>query len=263
MTTAALLRTEGLTLRYGRFTAVHDVSIELQAGRRYGVLGPNGAGKTSLLNLLTGTHRASAGRILLDGVDITAHGPEQRRHAGLGRSFQKTSVFSELTVLDNLRLAVQSDQGLRLFNPWSPRAHDKHLSARARAFAAQVGLSEKQDSLASALSYGELRQLEIGLALATEPRVLLLDEPTAGMSEEETQAIVAMLRSQLPATLTLLIIEHDLRVIEGLTDHVFVFDGGALFEQGTPAQIRQSERVQRIYFKGDVKGDVQGEQAHA
>ena len=131
--TAPLLRTEGLTLRYGRFTAVHDVSIELQAGRRYGVLGPNGAGKTSLLHLLTGTHRASAGRIVFDGVDITAHGPEKRRHAGLGRSFQKTSVFSELTVLDNLRLAVQSDQGLRLFNPWSPRAANQHLDARARA----------------------------------------------------------------------------------------------------------------------------------
>jgi branched-chain amino acid transport system ATP-binding protein len=254
--TAPLLRTEGLTLRYGRFTAVHDVSIELQAGRRYGVLGPNGAGKTSLLHLLTGTHRASAGRIVFDGVDITAHGPEKRRHAGLGRSFQKTSVFSELTVLDNLRLAVQSDQGLRLFNPWSPRAANQHLDARARALAAQVGLGDKPEALAAALSYGELRQLEIGLALATDPRVLLLDEPTAGMSEEETQATVAMLRRQLPASLTLLIIEHDLRVIEGLTDHVFVFDGGALFEQGTPEQIRNSARVQRIYFKSSTTDEA-------
>ena len=111
-------------------------------------------------------------------------------------------------------------------------------------------MTEKVGALASALSYGELRQLEIGLALATEPRVLLLDEPTAGMSEEETQAIVGMLKRKLPPTLTLLIIEHDLQVIEGLTNHVFVFESGALFEQGTPAQIRASERVQRVYFKG-------------
>jgi branched-chain amino acid transport system ATP-binding protein len=245
-----VLQTEGLTLRYGRFTAVREVSLQLHAGRRYGVLGPNGAGKTSLLNLLTGTHRASAGRILLDGVDVTSQGPEQRRHAGMGRSFQKTSIFGELTVLENLRLAAQSGQRLRLVDPWTPRSRDRRLTGRAMAFAEQVGLGAKADAAAAALSYGELRQLEVGLALATEPRVLLLDEPTAGMSEEETQAIVAMLQARLPASLTLLIIEHDLQVIEGLTDHVFVFDGGALFEEGSPAQIRASDHVQRIYFKG-------------
>ncbi|MGX5652771.1 ABC transporter ATP-binding protein [Hydrogenophaga borbori] len=245
-----VLQTEGLTLRYGRFTAVNDVSLTLEQGRRYGVLGPNGAGKTSLLNLLTGTVRASAGRVRLDGKDITAQGPEQRRHAGLGRSFQKTSIFSELSVLDNLRLAVQSDDGVALFNPWTARARNRRLTERAAAFAEQVGLDGRLDTPASAMSYGELRQLEIGLALATQPRVLLLDEPTAGMSEEETHAIVDMLKERMPASLTLLVIEHDLKVIEGLTDHVFVFESGALFEQGTPEQIRTSDRVQRIYFKG-------------
>jgi branched-chain amino acid transport system ATP-binding protein len=247
---APVLQTEGLTLRYGRFTAVHDVSLSLDTGRRYGVLGPNGAGKTSLLNLLTGTHRASAGSIRLDGIDITGHSPEQRRHAGLGRSFQKTSVFAERTVLENLLLSVQSADRRRMFDPWTPRARQRELTARAHGFVAQVGLAAKAQSPAAALSYGELRQLEVGLALATSPRVLLLDEPTAGMSEEETQAIVDMLLAKLPPELTLLIIEHDLKVIEGLTDHVFVFDNGALFEQGSPAQIRASERVQRIYFKG-------------
>lgn len=115
-----VLQTNGLTLRYGRFMAIDNVSITLQPGRRYGVLGPNGAGKTSLLNLLSGTARASAGSILLDGIDITAQGPAERRRAGLGRSFQKTSVFMELTVLDNLRLAAQSYRGWRLFDPWTP-----------------------------------------------------------------------------------------------------------------------------------------------
>jgi len=245
-----VLQTRNLTLRYGRFTAVNDVSMQMEQGRRYGVLGPNGAGKTSLLNLLTGTLRAREGQILLDGRDITAQGPQERRRAGLGRSFQKTNIFPELNVLDNLRLAVQSAQGVKLFDPWRARSGDRVLADRAAAFAAQVGLGERLDTRATAMSYGELRQLEIGLALATEPRVLLLDEPTAGMSEEETHAIVTMLQERLPASLTLLVIEHDLKVIEGLTDHVFVFESGALFEQGSPEQIRTSERVQRIYFKG-------------
>jgi branched-chain amino acid transport system ATP-binding protein len=245
-----VLQTQNLTLRYGRFTAVDDVSMSLEPGRRYGVLGPNGAGKTSLLNLLTGTVSPTAGQIRLDGRDITNHPPQERRRAGLGRSFQKTSIFPELSVLDNFRLAAQSSQGFWLFNPWSSRASDKQLAERAASLAQQVGLGERLDTLASSLSYGELRQLEVGLALATEPRLLLLDEPTAGMSEEETHAIIAMLKARMPATLTLLVIEHDLKVIEGLTDHVFVFESGAIFEEGTPGQIRDSDRVQRIYFKG-------------
>lgn len=244
-----VLRTEELTLRYGRFTAVDKVSVALEEGRRYGVLGPNGAGKTSLLNLLTGTVVPSSGRIWLDGTEITRRDARARRHAGLGRSFQRTSVFPELSVHDNLLLGVMSDQGPRLFDPWTTRFRDTAQAERAAAVAAQIGLTDKLPARAAALSYGELRQLEIGLALATRPRVLLLDEPTAGMSEEETQAIVAMLDRQLPDDLTLLIIEHDLMVIEELTDHVFVLDGGALFEQGSPQEIRASERVQRIYFK--------------
>lgn len=247
---AALLATEALTLAYGRFVAVRDVSLQLQPGRRYGVLGPNGAGKTSLLNLLTGTLRATSGSIRFEGADITALGADRRSHLGIGRSFQKTSVFAEFDVLDNVRLAVRSRQPRRTFDFWSARSRDRDVDERAEAHVARVGLTAKSRVAASALSYGELRQLEIALALATEPRLLLLDEPTAGMSEEETHAVVDMLRASLPRELTLMIIEHDLKVIEGLTDHVFVFDQGALFEQGSPAEIRASERVQRIYFKG-------------
>jgi branched-chain amino acid transport system ATP-binding protein len=132
----------------------------------------------------------------------------------------------------------------------TPRSRDCHLDERAMVHVERVGLAAKAAAPATALSYGELRQLEIALALATEPRLLLLDEPTAGMSEEETHAVVDMLRASLPRALTLVIIEHDLKVIEGLTDHVFVFEQGALFEQGTPTQIRDSARVQEIYFKG-------------
>ncbi len=250
MNGAPLLRTEGLTLAYGRFIAVRDVSLQLERGRRYGVLGPNGAGKTSLLNLLTGTLRATAGTIHLDGTDITALGAERRSHLGIGRSFQKTSVFPEFDVLDNVRLAVRSRHPRRTYDNWSPRSADRDIDERAAAHVARVGLAAKSGVAANALSYGELRQLEIALALATEPRLLLLDEPTAGMSDEETHAVVDMLRASLPQELTLMVIEHDLKVVEGLTDHVFVFQQGALFEQGSPAEIRASERVQSIYFKG-------------
>ena len=245
-----VLQTRGLTLKYGRFVALHDVDLSLLPGKRYGVLGPNGAGKTTLLNVLSGTLPATSGSIHLDGADITLLAAERRSHLGIGRSFQKTSVFPEFTVLENVRLAVQSRELRRTFNFWAARTRDRHFDERAALYTEKVGLTAKTAQRADALSYGELRQLEIALALATEPRVLLLDEPTAGMSEEETHSTVSMLLETLPASLTLLIIEHDLKVIEGLTDHVFVFEQGALFEQGTPAQIRASERVQKIYFKG-------------
>jgi branched-chain amino acid transport system ATP-binding protein len=247
---APLLETRGLTLAYGRFRALNGVDLTLMPGKRYGVLGPNGAGKTSLLNLLTGTLRATAGSIHFDGTDITALPAEQRSHLGIGRSFQKTSIFPEFTVADNVRMAVQSREPARAFDFWNPRARDHRFDERAAACVVRVGLAPKAQAKATDLSYGELRQLEIALALATEPRLLLLDEPTAGMSEEETNDVVEMLRASLPASLTLVIIEHDLKVIEGLTDHVFVFEQGALFEQGTPEEIRSSERVQKIYFKG-------------
>jgi branched-chain amino acid transport system ATP-binding protein len=248
--TEPVLETRGLTLAYGRFVALRNVDLQLLPGQRYGVLGPNGAGKTTLLNLLTGTLMATSGSIHLDGTDITAQPAEQRSHLGIGRSFQKTSVFPEFSVLENVRLAVQSRELRRSFDLWTPRSRDRHLDQRAMAYVEKVGLATKAAAPATALSYGELRQLEIALALATEPRLLLLDEPTAGMSEEETHAVVDMLRASLPRALTLVIIEHDLKVIEGLTDHVFVFEQGALFEQGTPSQIRDSARVQEIYFKG-------------
>ncbi|WP_096697604.1 ABC transporter ATP-binding protein [Polaromonas sp. AER18D-145] len=248
--TAPVLETRGLTLAYGRFLALRNVDLQLLPGQRYGVLGPNGAGKTTLLNLLTGTLTATSGSIHLDGTDITALSAERRSHLGIGRSFQKTSVFPEFSVLENVRLAVQSRELRRSFDFWTPRSRDRHLDQRAMAYVEKVGLAAKAAAPATALSYGELRQLEIALALATEPRLLLLDEPTAGMSEEETHAVVDMLRASLPRALTLVIIEHDLKVIEGLTDHVFVFEQGALFEQGTPNQIRDSARVQEIYFKG-------------
>jgi branched-chain amino acid transport system ATP-binding protein len=248
--TAPVLETRGLTLAYGRFLALRNVDLQLLPGQRYGVLGPNGAGKTTLLNLLTGTLTATSGSIYLDGADITALSAERRSHLGISRSFQKTSVFTGFSVLENVRLAVQSRELRRSFDFWTPRSRDRHLDERAMAYVEKVGLAAKAAALATALSHGELRQLEMALALATEPRLLLLDEPTAGMSEEETHAVVDMLRASLPRALTLVIIEHDLKVIEGLTDHVFVFEQGALFEQGTPTQIRDSARVQEIYFKG-------------
>jgi branched-chain amino acid transport system ATP-binding protein len=250
-----VLQTNGLTLRYGRFMAIDNVSITLQPGRRYGVLGPNGAGKTSLLNLLSGTARASAGSILLDGIDITAQGPAERRRAGLGRSFQKTSVFMELTVLDNLRLAAQSYRGWRLFDPWTPRLRDREGMSRVIEFAEQVGLQARLDTCASELSYGELRQLEVGLALATEPRVLLLDEPTAGMSRSESDQAVELIR-KVTVGKTLVMVEHDMSVVFGLADRISVLVYGEVIATDVPAMIRGNSAVQEAYLGTSVNTSV-------
>ena len=247
---AALLATEALTLAYGRFVAVRDVSLQLQPGRRYGVLGPNGAGKTSLLNLLTGTLRATSGSIRFEA-------PTSPRSAPTGAAISASAAASRRPVCSRSSTCSTTCAGRAL----APAAPDLRLLVAAqpgprhrRAGRGACGARRPDGQVArarvGAVVRRGLRQLEIALALATEPRLLLLDEPTAGMSEEETHAVVDMLRASLPRALTLMIIEHDLKVIEGLTDHVFVFDQGALFEQGSPAEIRASERVQRIYFKG-------------
>jgi branched-chain amino acid transport system ATP-binding protein len=246
----AMLQTEGLTRRYGAFTAVADVTLTLRAGGRYGVLGPNGAGKTTLLSLLSGTVMPSAGRILFRGEDISQLPPERRSVAGIGRSFQRTSIFPQATVQENVRLAVQSRHMRVALDFWRPRARYGEAAAEAGSYLRLVGLTAKADSVAAKLSYGELRQLEIAIALATRPQLLLLDEPTAGVSREETHAIVAMLRTAVPKEATILIIEHDLEVIEAMAEHVFVFESGRLFAEGSPRAIRDNERVQEIYFKG-------------
>jgi branched-chain amino acid transport system ATP-binding protein len=241
-----LLGCDRLTKSFGALTVVRDVTLDIAAGERHAIIGPNGAGKTTLFNLISGVLSPDSGTIRLDGADVTRLPPEKRAKLGVGRSFQRNSCFAEMTVADNLATAVVLASGIE----WSalrrlrafPAVHD-----RVRAIAAAVGIGNVLGIPARLLSYGTQRQLEVGLSLAGDPTVLLLDEPTAGMSPEETGSIQALIAG-LPRTLTIVIIEHDMDVVFTLADRVTVLDTGAVLMQGSPDEIRRSELVQARYL---------------
>jgi ABC-type branched-subunit amino acid transport system ATPase component len=236
------LAADHLWRRFRGVTAVADVSLHIPAGARFGIIGPNGAGKTTLFNLLSGELRPSSGRVALFGQDITALRPYRRAALGLGRTFQITRVFGDLTVLENLTLALHglSRTKLSLLRPWR-RYRDP--MAEAAELAASFGLGTR----ASELSHGEIRELEVLLALALKPRVLLLDEPAAGLSPAERVDILTLLRS-LPAELTLIMIEHDIDLLRGAVDSAAVLHLGALVVEGTMREIQQDDRVRELYL---------------
>ena len=242
----SLLALEGLTRRFGALAAVSDVSLEIAAHERRAIIGPNGAGKTTLFNLITGHLAPSSGRILLGDKPITGLAPHVVARRGLARSFQRNNLLPRLPVMENLRLAAAADgQG-----SWNLLGRVDRLRApleRARETAAAVGLAERLDALAGQLSYGEQRQLEVGVALATRPRLLLLDEPTAGMSPEETLRMTRMLEG-LPREITLLIIEHDMDVVASLADRVTVLHYGEVLAEGSFAQVKSDPRVYEVYL---------------
>ena len=242
----ALLTLEGVTRRFGALAAVNGVSLAITARERRAIIGPNGAGKTTLFNLITGQLPPSAGRIVLGGQPITALPPHVVARRGLARSFQRNNLFPRLPVRENLRLAAAADgQG-----SWNLLGRVDGLRApleRARETAEAVGLTERLDALAGQLSYGEQRQLEVGVALATRPRLLLLDEPTAGMSPEETLRMTRMLESQ-PREVTLLIIEHDMDVVASLADRVTVLHYGEVLTEGSFAEVKADPRVYEVYL---------------
>ena len=224
------------------------MSLQVAPGARFGIIGPNGAGKTTLFNLLSGELRPTAGSVALFGRDITALRPYRRAALGLGRTFQITRIFSDLTVLENLTLALHglSRTKLSLLRPWrSYRA----MTAEAAELAASFGLAQRLEAAASDLSHGEVRELEVLLALALKPRVLLLDEPAAGLSPAERVDIQTLLTS-LPAELTLIMIEHDIDVLRGVVDSVAVLHLGALVVQGSMHDIQNDERVRELYLGG-------------
>jgi branched-chain amino acid transport system ATP-binding protein len=240
------LAADHLYRRFRGLTAVADVSLQVAPGARFGIIGPNGAGKTTLFNLLSGELRPTAGSVALFGRDITALRPYRRAALGLGRTFQITRIFSDLTVLENLTLALHglSRTKLSLLRPWrSYRA----MTAEAAELAASFGLAQRLEAAASDLSHGEVRELEVLLALALKPRVLLLDEPAAGLSPAERVDIQTLLRS-LPAELTLIMIEHDIDVLRGVVDSVAVLHLGALVVQGSMHDIQNDERVRELYL---------------
>ena len=241
-----MLAAERLTKRFGALEAVSEVTIAVAAGARHAIVGPNGSGKTTLFNLLSGELRADAGRVLLGGDDVTRVSPDARARAGLTRSFQKNNLYPALSVRENLAVAATLALG-RAPVFWRSLAGSGEVRARVEEIAAAVRLEEALDERVEVLPYGTQRQLELGLALAIRPKVLLLDEPTAGMSAEETRAMTALLAA-LPRAVTLVVIEHDMAVVFDLAERITVLDYGRVLVEGTVAEVRGSELVRERYF---------------
>jgi len=241
-----ILRTDGLTMRFGGLTAVSNVSIAVPRGEIRAIIGPNGAGKSTFFNCVTGVLRPTGGRIVLNGEDVAGLPPHRISHKGLARSYQITNILPGATVLENVRIAAQSRR-----HSWSLLRHYRAFTdvlERAHAVLESVGLGDKDRELAANLSHGEQRNLEIGIALATDPKLLCLDEPTAGMSVAETHQTVELIR-RIGANLTIMIVEHDMEVVMGLAHTLTVLHYGEVLAEGTPDQIQANPRVQEVYLK--------------
>jgi branched-chain amino acid transport system ATP-binding protein len=240
------LETASLTKRFGGLVAVDDVTLRVAQGAVHCVIGPNGAGKTTLINLLSGDLAPTGGQVRLAGADITGLPPYRVSQRGIGRSYQKTNIFPEFTVFENAWLAAQSrlPSSMRFFRP---AARLRDVEARTVQALDMAGLGGRAQNPAGALSHGEQRQLEIALILATEPSVLLLDEPMAGMSADESQRMVALLR-RLRGGHTLILVEHDMDAVFAVADVITVMVNGAVLESGPPEAIRASRTVQEAYL---------------
>ncbi len=244
-----ILRTQGLTKRFGGLVAVSDVSLDLHVGEVHVVIGPNGAGKTTLTNLLSGDLPPTSGRVMFGGRDIAGSSADQISRMGIGRSYQKTNIFLPFTVFENARLAAQSrtPHALKVFS----RAADfAEINQRADAALEAAGLTHRAQRVAATLSHGEQRQLEIAMCLATQPRVLLLDEPLAGMGPHESQRMVELIKS-LTADHAIMLIEHDMDAVFALAHRLTVMVNGEVLESGTPAEVRSSPAVQLAYLGGE------------
>lgn len=251
--TEPILRTTGLSRRFGGLHAAKDVAIALTTGCVHALLGPNGAGKSTVINLLSGDLAASAGSIFYKGRDITGTSADHRSRAGIGRSYQKTNLFAGFTAFENCRLAAQSRSPRVLHVFGAAEAHAPTRAAAERALS-DAGLAESAGAVATTLSHGEQRQLEIATVLATKPEVLLLDEPLAGMGADEAQRMVALLR-QLRASHAILLVEHDMDAVFALADIVTVMVEGQVLESGPPEQIRASPAVREAYLGAEVLGE--------
>ncbi|MFL5170818.1 MAG: ABC transporter ATP-binding protein [Microvirga sp.] len=253
MAGAPLLSVRDVALRFGGIVALDGVSFDLHRGQILGLIGPNGAGKTTLFNLLTGTFPPTSGRVSLAGKDITGTPAHRIAHLGLARSFQRTNVFPAFSLLDNVWVAAFATA-----KSWSGllwRRTDRYPEAieRARAALADVGLADKANQPAREISHGEQRQLELAIALAAAPRVLLLDEPAAGLSPEETRKMVALVRT-LKGRYTIVLIEHKMDIIMSVSDRISVMHFGSLIAEGPPQEIQRNPEVRRAYLGGIAGG---------
>jgi branched-chain amino acid transport system ATP-binding protein len=241
-----ILRIDRLNKSFGSLTVTEDLSLTVAAGERHVIIGPNGAGKTSLINQIGGQLQPSSGRILFRDRDITGAPPDRISSMGVALTFQRNNLFQNLSVIENIRLALVVRRG----NPldfFTPVGRDQALVERATALMVQVHLDGDGTQLARHLSYGEQRQLEIAVALAGEPALLLLDEPTSGMSPNETARIIELIGA-LPRTLAILMIEHDMKVVFSVADRITVLYYGKVLASGTPAEIQMNSRVREVYL---------------
>ena len=241
-----VLRTEHLARSFGSLVVTNDVNLTVKAGERHVIIGPNGAGKTSLINQIGGQLTPSSGRIFVKGTDVTGWSPNRVSRLGVARTFQRNNLFANLSVIENLRLAVDARRG-RPLDFFTPVTRAGNLIGRARELMACVHLADDGARLAHSLSYGEQRQLEIGVALAGEPGLLLLDEPTSGMSPAETQRMIDLIAG-LPRSLSILMIEHDMNVVFSLADRITVLYYGEVLASGPAAEIQANTRVREVYL---------------
>ena len=243
-----LLKVEGVSKRFGNLTAIGDVTLSVEPGELRAIIGPNGAGKTTFFNLISGLFAPSSGAVRFDGKDVTRLAPEARVRLGMARTFQITEIFPELSVEDNLRIGVERAEGLSL-SPWLGGAARRRVGERIDELLETGHLTAKRRVRVGALSHGDQRAAEIMMALALKPRLLLLDEPTAGMGDQETYDVARLVRRlHRDGGLTIMLIEHDMRVVFNLADRIMVLAEGRVLAEGTPQQIAADETVQRAYL---------------
>jgi len=243
--TSVILRTTGVSKSFGKFLALNNITAEFERGAITSIIGPNGAGKSTYFNLLSGAFAPSRGQVEFEGRDVT-HLPQHRfAHLGIAKSFQITNIFPQLTVRENVRVGLQAF--VSRYDIWRPRAKLPGLVERADALLAMVGLQDRRERRARDLAHGEQRALEIGMALAANPRLLLLDEPTAGMSPEETRVMMDLI-VKLAGERTVILVEHKMKLVMGISQRVLVLHHGELLAQGTPTEVRHNEQVKRVYL---------------
>jgi branched-chain amino acid transport system ATP-binding protein len=245
MSAVPILRTEGVAKKFGGFTALQGVSVEFYPDRLTSIIGPNGAGKSTFFNVLSGAFPPTEGKIFFEGEEITGLPQHQFAHRGIAKSFQITNLFPQLSVLENVRVAAQA---LRTtFDLWSPRWRLSELTDRAESLLSLVGLGHRRHEPAGNLAHGDQRALEIAVALASDPRLLLLDEPTAGMSPEEARQMMDLIQ-KLNQERTVITVEHRMKLVMGISDRIVVLHHGQLLAQGAPDEIRRHDEVRRVYL---------------
>ncbi len=262
MTSPVVLEARGLRKEFGALRAVNDVTLEIRAQTFHSIIGPNGAGKTTLFNLLSGTLEPTSGQVLFNGQDIT-HAPVHRRaHLGLGRSYQITNIFPNLTVLENVRLAVQA-LGSDNFKFWSANAKFARYTERARQVLEQVGLSDRSLRLARTLPQGDQRKMELGMILAPAPEILLLDEPTSGMATEQIPELIGLIQTiQRESRKTVVLVEHNMDVVMSVSDTITVMHQGSVLAEGAPAAIAANVQVQDAYLGHSLWHDALQQAQH-